>query len=343
MSSYLRQLLLGLATAGGLCAVARGQEILKIPPMPTEREHKTPEQLRRDWEKICAKARADAVAILKQWQRKDGSWVPNRNSWDCEIDALAIEALLDSGVPPDDPVIIKGLRSLRLYRPQTTTAVALQTVALCKANDRRDWELIQGNVDWLLKAARRDGRRLRGWALDTDAHRPSADRYTFDAVAALRAARLVGIRFDAAIWKEVRGHYLERQLGDGGWRWISETGPKSSPEPTAMALYSLYVADEMLGETKRSALVIRSGIGRLAESPWQDNRQALDFHYVMARLGGMHVERDFRGPAGKKREWFEDGTIWLINHQTPSGTFFVPRFDMAKTTAIGLLFLAAGK
>src|SRR5437763_986685 len=47
--------------------------------------------------------------------------------------ALALLALLQSGMSPDEPVIVRGLKSLRDYQPTYTYTVGLQTMVFALA------------------------------------------------------------------------------------------------------------------------------------------------------------------------------------------------------------------
>src|SRR5262249_35417249 len=77
--------------------------------------------------------------------------------------ALALLALLNAGVKPDDPVIQRGLEYLRRVEPKDTYVVGLQTMVYAEVGDPRAGPRIQNNVDWLIRARiYRDG-RLRGW------------------------------------------------------------------------------------------------------------------------------------------------------------------------------------
>src|SRR5262249_13043549 len=58
--------------------------------------------------------------------------------------ALALLALLNAGVPPNDAVIKNGLGYLRGVKPRDTYVVALQTMVYCLAGE--DKQRIQENV-----------------------------------------------------------------------------------------------------------------------------------------------------------------------------------------------------
>ena len=107
------------------------------------------------------------VEYLKQAQR-DGNWEeqgkPLSEVREGGVTSLALLALLDSGVRPDEAVIKKGLDYLRKIDSESTYVVALQIEVLSRAKSDFDHKpLLQKNADWLLKCARRDGKRVLGW------------------------------------------------------------------------------------------------------------------------------------------------------------------------------------
>jgi squalene-hopene/tetraprenyl-beta-curcumene cyclase len=62
--------------------------------------------------KKLAEIRQRAVNFLKTSQSDDGTWTSNASSG---VTALAVEALIDSGVPLDDPSLAKGLKALEKF------------------------------------------------------------------------------------------------------------------------------------------------------------------------------------------------------------------------------------
>src|SRR5262245_47201238 len=80
--------------------------------------------------------------------------------------SLALLALLNSGVKPDDLAVERGLNYLRglpLQDDSWTYSVSLQTMVFAVAGHARDRERVQRNVEWLIKARVMSGERLLGW------------------------------------------------------------------------------------------------------------------------------------------------------------------------------------
>jgi squalene-hopene/tetraprenyl-beta-curcumene cyclase len=95
-----------------------------------------------------AEARHKAVDFLKSSQADDGSWTSNTSTG---VTALAITALLDSGVPVSDQNVAKGLAALEkyvqkdggIYHPSTShknyeTCVAVLALKAANAGGRYD-------------------------------------------------------------------------------------------------------------------------------------------------------------------------------------------------------------
>src|SRR5262245_40535702 len=74
------------------------------------------------------------VEFLRQKQRSNGSWehtIPLAQ-FQCGETCLALLALLNAGVPPQDPMIQRGLKFLRGVQPTHTYSRALQTMVFAE-------------------------------------------------------------------------------------------------------------------------------------------------------------------------------------------------------------------
>ena len=98
--------------------------------------------------KKLADVRQRAINFLKTSQADDGTWTSNSSSG---VTALAVTALVESGVPLDDPALAKGLRALEkfvqkdggIYAPGTghknyETCVSVMALKAADAGGRYD-------------------------------------------------------------------------------------------------------------------------------------------------------------------------------------------------------------
>src|SRR5262245_16913550 len=77
------------------------------------------------------KAIQGGVKYLRSKQQEDGSWeidIFGRTRYPGGWSSLALLALLNAGVPPEDKAIKKGLEYLRSLEPKQTYVRALQTM-----------------------------------------------------------------------------------------------------------------------------------------------------------------------------------------------------------------------
>jgi hypothetical protein len=168
--------------------------------------------------------------------------------------ALALLALLNAGVPPNDPVIQKGLEYLRGVKPQWTYVVSLQTMVYCLADQRKeDAERIKENVDWLILARRMEGGQFRGWSYGSGTGQPPDNSNTQYALLALHEAQLAGVKIDPEVWKSIRDYYVNTQLPGGGYTYRTGGGPPLLTMTTA-GLCGLLIAGGDLNAAREKPL-----------------------------------------------------------------------------------------
>src|SRR4051794_706240 len=64
--------------------------------------------------------------------------------------ALALLALLNAGVPPDDPVIKNGIKYLKSVPQSDTYVIGLRTMVFCLLGDKELMQDIDKDVNWLI-------------------------------------------------------------------------------------------------------------------------------------------------------------------------------------------------
>jgi hypothetical protein len=313
------------------------------------------------------KAIDDGVAFLRRQQRQgnwevDGPSIQRPGGWT----ALALLALLNAGVPPNDPAIQKGLEYLRTIKPTQTYVVGLQTMVFAQARQPIDRQGIQRNVDWLLAARMPDG-----WSygkLDA-AHGRADNSNTQYALLGLHEGLQAGAVVDPKALQEIRNFYMETQkrTGTGGWNY--RPGERTTMTMTTAGLCGLLITgldlaqgkqklDEKTGvaencgvyEENQNVTDALNWIGtnfpaRLTEdNAFEALRSPFYCLYGIERAGRLSGQRFFGG-----HDWYEVGCRYLVSIQKADGSWNgagerLP-FDHWPiiATSFALLFLTKGR
>ncbi|MDB5389094.1 MAG: blaR1 8 [Planctomycetaceae bacterium] len=183
------------------------------------------------------------VAFLKSQQQPDGSW-PGLENQSGSVTAMATVALLQAGVPADDPAIQKALPVLRKNDLKFIYTVALQTIAFCAASPKVDAELIRRHIAWIEGAQVLDGPAKGGWSYTgTRGARADGSCSRF-AVLGLHAAQKAGFAVQPRTWERVSQYWLSTQLNDGQWGY--SVGAPATPTMTLAGIGGLATAQRML-------------------------------------------------------------------------------------------------
>src|SRR5262245_59256442 len=174
---------------------------LTTQPLQGSQQQPSPERVREAIRK--------GVSFLKSTQR-DGNWEHMSSGLALQyrggVTALALWALLEAGVDPDEDCIRQGLDYLKNVDLSKTYVVALQTMVYCKAAPREFRRHIEKNVDWLVSTAKRGGGAI-SWSYPQFA--PADNSNTQYAILALREAALIGVapKEGDRVWKEIEKYY----------------------------------------------------------------------------------------------------------------------------------------
>ena len=175
------------------------------------------------------KAIANGVAYLKRQQNDNGSWgeYPEHPGG---VTSLCTLALLNSGLPVDDPAISKGLDYIRSIdrTNKSTYAASLMTMALCNATPEKDIAIIRENVRWLEGAQITDGGAAGGWAYRSKLSNRADNSNTQFALLALHEAALAGVQADQAVWQRAQDYWLGQQHASGGFGYVAGNPPSGS-------------------------------------------------------------------------------------------------------------------
>jgi hypothetical protein len=301
------------------------------------------------------------VKYLRE-QERDGKWeadAPPGMMFISGQTSLALLALLSAGVPPDDPVIQRGLKYLRTVRAGRTYSAALQTMAFARAGEAQDREHIQRNADWLLAARQRDG-----WSYNK---RPGGadNSNTQYALLGLEAAGRAGAKVDRQALEELRKFYLDTQA-KGGWAYRPREQPTLSM--TAAGLCGLVLTGRELdpGVHKLRADGSAENCGRYPDGRAIDKALEWVGDHFPRRLTEENAPRSLGVPfytlaavgrAGRltgrryfgESDWYEVGARHLLTAQKADGSWRGTSGGRSLdswpvvATSFSLLFLAEGR
>lgn len=315
---------------------------------------------------------ARGVEFLKRSQdRQRGCWDEQRFSiYPGGVTALCTLALLNSGVPVDDPTIVRALRYLREPKsPKKTYSVALQTMALCAAEPEKDRLQIRENVAWLQRTQVKPPHEHAGsWGYgEAGDGRPDPSNTQF-AMLALYEAERAGVQVPEIVWRKSLGYWTRLQKQNGAWAYPDNH--LASGSMTCAGIASTIIA---LGQTGEGDAVIRDGRVECCQPQddhsipargleWlarhftvksnpipgnsiqeRSSSQSYLFYYLygVERVGRMTGNR-FIG----QHDWYREGAEMLVKKQDPIAGYWkgiVPEDSQPVGTSLALLFLAKGR
>jgi hypothetical protein len=299
-----------------------------------------------------AKAREKAIDFLKNQQDRNGTWEGLGIGFLAAMDggqtALVALALLEAGVPADDPALANALEYLEKLPQKKTYVVGLQTQVLAATGDKKYLPLIQKNADWLVRSAVRTGDRLGGWSYPGNTVADGSN--THFAVMGLHAATRAGAKIDRAVWLQVREMYRDTQMKDGGWAYyagqLADGMDRTSLSMTTAALLGLTVSAEYDMDAKKPDPAVEKGMKLLV--PWDFENPKSTFYalFAVAELGRAMGANEFKD-GDKAKAWYREGAEKLLKLQKEDGSFASEGKSIdgqpVLATAFALYFLGPAK
>ena len=301
------------------------------------------------------------VTYLKRQQSPRGNWT-EMSQYPGGVSALATLALLNSGVPVDDPVMRKALTYLRGLQLDKTYTVALQTMVLCAAEPKKDMVLIGRNVRWLEDHQAKDGDRKGGWSYPGTAPDNSNSQF---AILALYDAQRVGVNVNRQTWELASDYWRKGQNPDGSWGYYPHDTMNISGSMTSAGLGGLAIVSSALdsGDATVNGVDVaccrpheadeqlERGIKWLADHfsvsrnplPGRGGQPALFYYlYGLERVGRLTARR-FIGD----HDWYREGAEFLVRKQDQLSHYWVGSWHAEDlphiSTSLALLFLSKGR
>ena len=275
-------------------------------------------------------------AFLWSRQKDDGSWPAQPVGFPGGSTALAAWALMESGVPADDPRIQKALAWLQETETNRTYTLAVRANAYQRAHART------GDAE-LRKALRADVTRLvRGsgtggytYTVDAPADDLGDKSNSHYAVMGVQAGQAGGLDVPDRYLQRVLKYWVEAQNADGGWPY-SRKGTRSTPTMTAAGVATLGFVRQRL-DTDEAEAAIGRGLEWLDEHFQASLKDpAVMYYYFLAlqRMGTL-VEQ---GPSTGKA-WQQAVRDELLGRQRDDGRW-VGSWGPDVSTAYAILVLA---
>jgi len=358
MRRTIRGSLLPLALLAALCGSAAAQEE------------------DADLRKSVLDAIRKSQEFLINRQLANGSWDSQWNSrYPLGATALAVQALLNSDLPPEHRAVSRGLEFIRRAPvPNTTYELATCIMALAAGGQPADVGRIgtmAGKLEEYQVKERNNPYAFGAWDYGDGPSSTDNSNSQF-AILGLREAAYAGIPIDEDVWRRAQEHWL---LTAGGgqpgmpqpgeaqaWSYQQGRGSDGTGSMTSAGIASLTITSSFVrsldGETADGDIdccgvdpeeqmvraIINSGNRWMANrfsvrsNPGAD-RWLLYYLYGLERAGRLTGTR-FYGD----HDWYREGARSLVDTQDPRFGSFVSlhEHDQVAETSLALLFLSKG-
>lgn len=303
------------------------------------------------------------VKFLRDQQRREGHWETEAVSplMPGGCTALALLALLNAGVKPEDPVIQSGLKYLRgldMDESRKVYVVGLMAMVFAEARQAVDAERIQRCVNWLLRARVIRNGQLHGWNYGLATSGDPDHSNSQYALLGLHAGQTAGAKISRQDWESIRDFYIRTKKPDGGW-FYREQGGSTSLTMTTAGLCGLLISGMELNDGRE--ILLPGGAGAKNCGQYEENRHVADAlgwvsrnftyeltsgrlyynYYGIERAGRLSGLR-FIG----EHDWYREGCERLVRLQKDNGAWQAGgTFDNMPivSTSFALLFLSKGR
>jgi hypothetical protein len=298
------------------------------------------------------------IEYLKQEQSPRGDWMEYAG-YPGGVSALCTLAMLEAGVPPDDPHIKSALEALRKLPPKQTYVTSLQTMVLCAAEPKRDLVQIRINVRWLEDTQIKDGPYKGAWSYPATGRGDNSNSQF--ALLALHAAERVGVEVSDQTWRRAYAYWKKAQNPDGSWGYVADSSGTGSM--TCAGIASMVIASgkitppdasvedgrvQCCGEQEKNDAIERGlqWLGRnfTVNGNPNSNLDNWEYYYLYAleRVGRMTAHR-YIG----EHDWYREGAQKFVREQDELTGFWKGSSRVEQQPLIGtsmaLLFLAKGR
>ena len=291
------------------------------------------------------------VRYLWSLQKADGSF-PGHGGYPAGPGSLIVYALLESGVNPQEPRMVKALNWLATIETDRTYTLGIRCQVWLAANRGTAGKYrknLKADVQMLIKSTKDGsyGYGCKGKGQSSGDH--SNSQYGLLGVWAGALDHLEGI--PPSYWLKVFNHWVDNQMPDGGWPYGHWSGPKDGQEApasthtmTVAGIASIFVCLD-----NRFFAAYRDCKARGIPLPLKRGLRWLDDHFAAGKgwSGGwpyyyMYGLERVGLASGYKYfgnvDWYKSGAKRLLARQGGGGNW-----GSSVDTSFALLFLIRGR
>ena len=305
--------------------------------------------------------------FLVSQQAAGGYWETDKGTYRVGITSMAVLALINSGMSPQEVPVKRGLEFLRKNEEEfghETYQISLQIMALAAAKENAvDARRIHSLAERLERGQIKRDVHSGGWDynLGGGGIRTDLSNSQF-AVLGLREAVEAGVSVSPETWRRAREYWERAQNGDGGWSYdpVRNQAP-SYGSMTVAGVSSLVICEQMLRSdagvaadgtppccqgTEPNEPLARgiSWLGRnfaVGHNPRGANGWLMYYIYGVERAGRLSGLRFFGD-----HDWYREGAAYLMALQNGVTGHWVGGGDIEGHPVVGssmaLLFLSKG-
>jgi len=315
------------------------------------------------------------VEFLRKRQNNGGSWNGHPEQ-PGGVTALCVLALLNSGVPADDPQIVSAMNYLRALKPEKVYASALIVMACSAADAKQNAGNIKTHALWLESKQVTQGALKGGWAYDEPNGRPDNSNTQFAILGLHEAERArVNVVIKNSTWANALSYWTDGQNNDGSWGYFNSGQAFGRDLPGTGSMTCAGVASVTIAQARLSgeedAKLDANGISccRIHKTDTSVERGltwlgkhftvrtnpsslagagvgwTLYYLYGIERIGRLTGRRFFYGNQGRPHDWYREGAEHLVRNQSVADGRWVDNNDSdgIDSTCLALLFLSKGR
>ncbi|MCP4375670.1 MAG: DUF4159 domain-containing protein [bacterium] len=287
---------------------------------------------------------AKGVKFLWSQQQGNSGWAGYKDVYPTGPGAMAIYALLESGVSPQEPKMKKALAWLKETPEHKIYCLGMRAnaweVANRTTNDKYK-DILRKDVALVINSTQ-DG----SFHYDADGSpKAGGDNSTSQfGLLAMWAGSLNDLRIRNGAWKLSMKWWMDNQTSEGGWDYRGKKANR--PTMTAAGIASMYVCVDNLyartfvtkparAEDFPALMTIQKAINRLDRTfnQWHARFGSGYYMYGIERVGLACGYKYFNG-----KDWYKKGAIALLKSQSPDGSW-----GEVYNTAFCMLFLIRGQ